>query len=687
MTNSNFWKVLLGILLLAPWGLLAQHTEIPVKQLLERQQNPHSLKVGSSASLQSVNLVPLVKGFGYASIEPTLSHAPLEFEEGAKGIMTPYIIMPPFGDMTIKGIECVVNEDVADARIVVARVRLDGMGGLWQEILVSQPTSLTKGYNQVMLNEPQSISAQDLVIVGYSCPASGIEESESAPVLYDGDQANCLPEANLVAVSNQYYEKGKAYSFNQVQHTESFELGSALIYVLVDDPKGLLDYVVYPLKQPRNSLLSSNEYFRYDLVLRNLGFKDITGMTFLENYQYGYDTREKQYPFEINIPIKGLCEVTWAHPPYPVGTSKGTVKLLNINDQSVLDKEMISWVFDAFNPSENGSTPRKSVLIETFTSESAPHAPKYNKLMDLVAGKLISEGYEVSRIAYPIGSEEVAYADEACNETIATLLGQNALPAPDDLPFFTINRAPYLAEQNAFAFVSKWKLFGESQVVDTYLLNPFLQEKERARFSEIICHDLPDGMTSIEVKGKLLLDADPADLYITAVLTEDDVKAEAQQGIGMGEEYRHQHMVRTFYTSNRGTKIMPEADGTFVYKSPEIDIYPSWKKKDLKVVLFLHRDPAYKSKISCHAYCSKTLPYGGKFTSVKTPQSSHSTIRLYQDLSGMLQIEGSYDKATVYSLEGFCVTQTLPSRLPAGGYVVVVKQTNGETTLHKVILK
>lgn len=411
-------------------------------------------------------------------------------------------------------------------------------------------------------------------------------------------------------------------------------------------------------------------------------------MTFLEKLNHDYGMQDKQYPpFEITVPVKGLCDVGWMHPPYPEGTSKGSIELLSINDQSVIEKGMIKWVFDAFNPTEKGSVERKSVLVEYYTSESAPDAPKYNALINQMAEELQAKGYEVSRVAYPVGGEEVAFAEEACNEQLATLLGQAPFPTPSQLPYFSINRAPYLSENRVFAFVSKNRLFGEDQKADADLLEPFLQEKERALISDIVCHDLPGGTTSLEVKGKLLYDADPADLYITAVVTEDNVKAEDQKGIGTGEEYLHQHMLRTYYTSNIGTKIMPEADGSFEYKSPEIDLYPSWKKENLKVVLFLHRDAAYANKISCHAYCSKTIPFGGSFSVGIAPQGKESSTRLYQDASGLLQIEGDHERVVVYSLDGQCAAKSLPALLPPGGYVVAVSPSQGATTFHKVVVK
>lgn len=699
-TMSNLWRSIASLLLFSPLVLLAQGKPMTgdpsqglwasshsIKQLFDLRTAPHILGRGVPCE-RSVNLVPLVKGFGYASIEPSLTHQALEVEEGAEGIVTPYIMLPLFDNITIKGIECVVDEAVADARVVVARVRQDGTNGLWQEILVSQPATLQEGYNQVLLDEPLKVSAKDLVLVGYSCPASSVKGSKSSPVLYDGDEENSLPEANLAAVSTAYYEKGKSYSFSQVQDTEPFKLGSALIYALVDDPEGHYDYVVYPLKQPRYSLLTTKEYFRYNILVRNIGFKEITKMTFLEKLNHDYGMQEKQYPpFEITVPVKGLCDVGWMHPPYPEGTSKGSIELLSINDQSVIEKGMIKWVFDAFNPTEKGSVERKSVLVEYYTSESAPDAPKYNALINQMAEELQAKGYEVSRVAYPVGSEEVAFAEEACNEQLATLLGQAPFPTPSQLPYFSINRAPYLSENRVFAFVSKNRLFGEDQKADADLLEPFLQEKERALISDIVCHDLPGGMTSLEVKGKLLYDADPADLYITAVVTEDNVKAEDQKGIGMGEEYLHQHMLRTYYTSNIGTKIMPEADGSFEYKSPEIDLYPSWKKENLKVVLFLHRDAAYANKISCHAYCSKTIPFGGSFSVGIAPQVKEGSIRLYQDASGLLQIEGDHERVVVYSLDGQCAAKSLPALLPPGGYVVAVSPSQGATTFHKVVVK
>ena len=392
-------------------------------------------------------------------------------------------------------------------------------------------------------------------------------------------------------------------------------------------------------------------------------------------------------PFEIPVPVKGICEVAWTHPPYPEGTSKGSVELLSINDQSVIEKGMIKWVFDAFNPTEKGSVERKSVLVEYYTSESAPDAPRYNAMINQMAEDLVAKGYEVSCVAYPVGGEEVAFAKDACYEELATLLGQVPYPTPSQLPYFSINRAPYLSERRAFAFVSKDQLFGKDQKADADLLEPFLQEKERALISEIVCHDLPGGKTSLEVKGKLLYDADPDDLYLTAVVTEDNVKAQDQKGIGTGEEYLHQHMVRAYYTSNLGTNIMPEADGTFDYKSPEIALDPSWKKENLKVVLFLHRDATYVNKISCHVYSSKTIPFGGSFSGVTAPQVKESSTRLYQDASGLLQIEGDHEQVVVYSLEGQCVAESLPAQLPRGSYVVVVSHSQGTKTLHKVVVK
>ena len=94
----------------------------------------------------------------------------------------------------------------------------------------------------------------------------------------------------------------------------------------------------------------------------------------------------------------------------------------------------------------------------------------------------------------------------------------------------------------------------------------------------------------------------------------------------------------------------------------------------------------YESRISSHAYCSKTLFYGTDFTSNKETTSPEKMVSFFQDATGLLQIDGTYKSLEVFSIDGQRVTQALPAQLAPGSYIVVVRQ-NQNATCHKVIIK
>lgn len=601
------------------------------------------------------NLISLVKGFGYASVEPQLVHRPLELDGEREGIVTPYIKMPFGHPFTIQGIECVVAEDLPEARITISRLEGEETSQARQVVVVSQKCSLVKGYNRIILDKPLSVSKEDRLIAGYSCRISKKSGKWSTPVLFDGD-THAIPEANQVMFSDEYYEPDKTYNLHPVMNTQSFNVGSLLIYVLIgDDPDGAFDYLLYPLEQPENIILTKPDYFVYRLCLRGLGLKDVSTVDFTERYYNGYDLKTSEHRFEIDVPVKGFCEVRWNHPPYPQGTSKGVVSMARINDYALGQFSPAHWYFDAFMPSKGGSLSRNTILLETFGTENMDFLP-----IDHIEADLRNQGYNVSRIVYPIED-----AQSPGRPLLSALRGQEQID-PSSLPTLAINRAPYLGNNEYPAFVLPSRLLPGGHY-DSHALDPFIEEHERVVIKQIQVSDSKSGKISVKLSGKLLFDADPDDLYATIVVTENKAHATG--------------LMKAMFTSPTGEKIMPEADGSFEYNSVELAIDPSWQREQLQVVTILHRNPNYKGKISCHAYSCRTLPLGGSFNDVDIPYNTTEKLpELYQDAEGFLNARGTYDSVVVRTMDGRMISNSLPCFVSDGVYVVSFTSPKGDAT-------
>ena len=157
---------------------------------------------------------------------------------------------------------------------------------------------------------------------------------------------------------------------------------------------------------------------------------------------------------------------------------------------------------------------------------------------------------------------------------------------------------------------------------------------------------------------------DPQDLYLTVIVTEDNIPARSQSGAGRG--YKHQAVPRLFLTAPTGDKLKVEADGSFSV-TLKGTLKSSWDGSQCNVVAIVHPSITQPDRASRAVHTAETAPLGfGLANELVAP--AEAPVVTAED--GYLRILGRVDAFELYDMSGALVTTTVGTRLLPGTYII-----------------
>lgn len=312
--------------------------------------------------------------------------------------------------------------------------------------------------------------------------------------------------------------------------------------------------------------------------------------------------------------------------------------------------------------------PRKTILIEHYTGEWCHNCPKADPFIKAIHAKIQNKGLTVNHLSYHLGDRyEVSGANH--------LLGGMVSGQRYGVPAISFNRGLYgLATDDN---VTPQILFYLGSLDDIYAkLDREILRQELVEIQNITTDPVGGNSFTTRISGRVFDGLDKDNLYLSAVLVEDNVDAARQSNKPAG--FVHQNLVRSFLTSFKGTKVTVKDDNTFVVDLGEKKFGYDWKKEDTRVVVFLHSS------------FDRPQAERGVYTSLAASMQNTMAVDAVDAslnvavVDGKIVVNGNMTSFEVYNMHGerLAADATL---VKGDLYVVRVENAQGVVTLHKII--
>lgn len=320
----------------------------------------------------------------------------------------------------------------------------------------------------------------------------------------------------------------------------------------------------------------------------------------------------------------------------------------------------------------------KTVLFEEFTGEWCPYCPEEYPAIERMAEALKNQGVEANIIAYHIND---VFSLEK-NDYVEAYLEVTGYPST------SVNRSYDVWQKTSL--ITPLRGIGNAKSYAEDLVKTYT---ERAEFTKTSAELKGGKELEVKLEGRILKSVDRGNCYLTAVVTEDNVQGIAQRNLAdpakSGKNYIHQHIARKFLTGAFGEDLNPEADGSFTINLMTTEIDDTWKKENLRVVVFVNKNIRSTNKTERFVLTSKTLKIkdvkgedSGKTTAVVNLQSELPKLSLR---AGKIFVQGAYDSIEIFDLEGRLIARDTEGSFAKGVYVVRLKHS-GKTSIFKLKL-
>ncbi|MDO4692171.1 MAG: hypothetical protein Q4A64_04780 [Porphyromonadaceae bacterium] len=571
------------------------------------------------------------------------------------------IKLPAMGGNKLKKVRFHANQDSQDGNVFVIATSSS-------ELKLVQNLQIKTGWNDVTLSTPFEMVNSEEYYVGYQIKA----KAQPGPLSFDDQRGQTTPGVNMVLTSASMFNMSKPL-VNRKEYLNlddaGLNFGNSMIFVEVDDNKGLLDNVAQLINA---TLLSADELkagaeAKFKVTVRNLGFKPITSATFaVKSTLKGQEVQQELTGLNIAPQAKAELELKMKAPQRGLGIA--SARLAKVNSKNAWFNNAGLVPYRVATP--NGEGDRKTVLLERFTTEKCGNCPRVDKPIKETIQQMESNGFEVSYIAHHAGF----YTDFlTLNESIELLPYAFNKAGRTFAPAFMVNRFPStdLSKDNGAELACL-------QSLDTRT-NAALQSKEAVRFTRYVKIE-KEGKYALEVEGVAgYVDLD--NFYLTAVITEDGVPARQQAGASAG--YLHDGAARAFMTPALGKLITPNADGTFKVTTDAVELEDDWQKEKMKIVFFVHKNMSSPLIDQRQVYASKSFAFNSTGAAEQLLDAKAPRIYTHE---GYLVVDADVSELAVYDLAGCLVSTSADRRLAKGVYVVRVANTYG-TFSQKVIVE
>ena len=386
------------------------------------------------------------------------------------------------------------------------------------------------------------------------------------------------------------------------------------------------------------------------LSLRNIGMNEITSLDL--TYQFGTgevktlsqtlttalaSSKTGEYTFEIPAEAEGM------------GTVHFAIAKVNGQKNAYADNRVdLPFKVGDFSAMIN----RETVILERFTSEQCGNCPGADRYVKADIDKMKEAGLRVSYIMYHSG-----YFDDFLTMPESEKLYGYFFPdGKSYAPAMSINRT-YLPKEGALV-----------QHAARYNPNEWTTKMKNDKQGvkiERIDQTISDGTLEAVVSGVALKNCfDPEDLYLTVIVTEDNIPARNQGGAGKG--YKHQAVPRLFLTAPTGDKLKVEADGTFSVKLRGT-LKSTWNGGQCNVVAIVHPSIKQPNKSNRAVHTAETAPLGFGLANELVAPAEAPVVTAE---GGYLSILGRVDAFELYDMSGALVTTNVGTRLLPGTYII-----------------
>lgn len=520
-------------------------------------------------------------------------------------------------------------------------------------------------YSHAKFDTPIVMEEGKRYLVGYEVQSGTQAAGELYILCFDGFPSKAAAAmASYVSVGNNaMFKKDEAVTFFDISK-ENF--GSPFLFVQIEGADEYNNAAIFT-KLTSPGTVQHDQEVAIKAEVYNVSQAPITKI----ECAYTVDGTAKTLSLDnLNVaPGKGT-EIEIRLGTLPIGTHKVEMAVNKLNDgknnlMSDFAKGKVELL--SMDPTQYFAT--KEILLERFTTEQCGYCPQMDPVQNAGVQALEGKGYKVSVIAHHVGFGTDFLTCSESEELLPYFYGGPRTFAPA----ISLNRAVSKnTEMTAPLIVgigsSNDILNAGSEVGD--VLTP-------ARIKEIRRTLDWGGGSDYEVDIELS-DALPKDnLYISAVLTENDIKAKSQAS--GGSNYKHHHVARFFAFGAFGQKI--EVTGnTMTIPVKGVAVAKSWKFENCKLVVFLHRDIKNDEPGKRAIYSVMSIPANIKALSADlAPELVPVAYAIQNDI----YIRGAVDSYEVYDLAGRRVAS---SNLAAGVYFVKVLVA-GKAYTSKVIVK
>lgn len=581
-----------------------------------------------------------IDGFGYANrLQPTSKFQRIGVANENISLAA-LIQLPEVGGCTFREITFHTTSSNSNGQVVIMED---------ETVIAVASATIKDGWNTVEL--PSSVAQEGKTYkVGYQVLT---EKGSTYPLSLDGDTP--LGNSLWFCSSNKPFVKGDKPVL--VDKSLGKAYGSFLIFVKLDDPQGRLKdmALVTEAAFPEGAFEpESTQSLTYKL--RNLGSNEIASGEFSYKLASGDAVA---VPFTQTIGVgetfEGTFDVTF---PNQGGMGVFSVEVAKINGKKNVfadKKKEIEYIVTGVG----GDIPRKSVLIEQFTSEFCINCPSIEPPLETMHANMKNRGIQINHIAHHAGY----HPDWLTNDESLKLVPNMYMTPQTFAPALAYDRR--MLKEGAIAVSESFSI---QETVDKVLESPQLVTFEAIEQTM----DADANKLHIVIKGTLLRNAVKEDAFLTAIITEDGIKARNQSGAG--PDFIHNHVVRRFITPAFGTKLTAAEDGTFELVLDADNMgFSKWVWDKCRVIVFVHHN--FENSVERRSVLGSASALLGK--PLATAEILPEDKPFVRAEAGRIIIEGAVNRFEVFDLSGRFVTNSSLTTLTEGAYIVRVHNNFG----------
>lgn len=588
----------------------------------------------------------IAKGFGYADRYATELFG---IGNGKVTILTAFCKVDNVQGATLKHVDAVLAACYTDEDGAVLVLDKD------MKVVYMEKKTVKVRYNHLELSTPYVFTTNEPYYIGYL-----IHSTQKAAYPLGFDKQEGISEGCYMGIHSAMPEEGKALGediFNTVERKHKF--GTLMIFAGIENAPAL-DNMAYLLELDGVLNATANQEVEAKARIRNIGMKDITAEEL--SAMVGADLQEIKRDILIEQGATFGLPVTIKMPAEGKGTV--TLKLLKINGQDNAFAGVEASKEYAIL-AEEGPFPRETVLIEHFTTEECVNCPSAEPIFKAYIQAFSDAGLKVNVIEHHAGYKNDAFTIQE-SEDLLDYLGVGFAPAA------AIDRLG-LGENKECAFFP--------HIDYTEGFRKMLKDNLEYGRIETIEQTVANGKVSVKVTGSLV-DGFKDDLYLSALVTEDNLPAIKQAGAS--GEFIHHDVARMFLSSATGDKATVNGK-KFEISFPAKAYNANWKPENMKIVVFGHKllDKTTMTDYKQHAVLFSSNAKWNVVSGIGDVNNGQAPVVTVSD--SRICVNGDFSTMEVYGMDGSLLATSTDRSFAPGVYVVKLNGRYGKWTTKVVV--